>query len=40
VTKAEDDRLNELGLRQAMPESWDKRDKWARYKAAKIEIAA
>ena len=40
VTKTEDERLNKAGLRSSMPKDWDKRDKWARYKAVGIAIAA
>ena len=39
VTRDEDDRLNELGLRQSRPDTWDKRNKWARYEEAGIAIA-
>ena len=40
VTKTEDEKLNNLGLRSSMPLDWNRRDKWARYKAAEIAIAA
>lgn len=37
VTKAEHDRLSELGLRSKMPDDWDGEDPWARYDAAGID---
>lgn len=37
VTKDEDDRLNQLGLRQRMPREWDGVDCMARHEAAKIK---
>lgn len=36
VIKEEDDKLNELGLRQRMPDDWDGIDPLARHRAAKI----
>jgi len=36
VTKEEDARLNRMGLRSKMPDDWDCKDRWARYKAAGI----
>jgi hypothetical protein len=40
VTAEEDQRLNAPGLNSSMPKTWDKRDRWARYKAASIAIAS
>jgi hypothetical protein len=37
VTKDEDDMLNQLGLRQKMPEKWEGTDFLARHREAKIE---
>ncbi len=37
VTKEEHSRLNASGLRSNMPESWDKKDVWARYGCVGIE---
>lgn len=36
VTKDEDGKLNELGLRSSMPKDWDGKDPWARYRTAGI----
>ena len=36
VIKAEDERLNQAGLRSRMPEDWDEQDPWARYRAVGI----
>ncbi len=38
VTKAEDIRLNKLGLNSKMPPDWDQQDLWARYDAAGIVV--
>jgi hypothetical protein len=38
ITKVEDRRLDGLGLRQQMPVSWDKTDRFARYRMAGIHI--
>jgi hypothetical protein len=38
VTKEEDDRLRDLRLHASMPEDWDKKDVWARYKKADIRV--
>lgn len=38
VTKAEDTRLNQLGLNAEMPPNWDRKNLWARYEAAGIEV--
>jgi len=38
VTAEEDQTLNKLGLRAKMPEGWDGKYPWARYRVAKIEI--
>ncbi len=37
VTKKEHERLNASGLRYKMPQNWDKKDVWARYKEVGIE---
>lgn len=38
VTREEDERLRSLGLRFKMPDDWDGKDPWARYKAAGIKL--
>lgn len=38
ILKTEDKKLNASGLKQKMPESWDKSDPWARYRAVKIPV--
>jgi hypothetical protein len=38
VTRAEDKELTHLGLRSKMPGDWDKKNPWARYVAARIEV--
>lgn len=38
LTPSEDARLNDAGLRSAMPAGWDGRDPWARYRYAGIEL--
>ena len=38
ITKEEDRRLNQAGLRSRMPDDWDGSDRLARYKAAGIKI--
>jgi len=38
VTRAEDQRLNSLGLRSRMPAGWDGMDPFARYRVAGIEL--
>ena len=38
VTKAEDRRLVEAGLRFKMPEDWNGEDPWARYRAVEIKL--
>ncbi|MFC5049110.1 hypothetical protein ACFPK9_00560 [Rubritalea spongiae] len=38
VTKAEDYKLNSLGLSSKMPSNWDGSDPWARHKAAGIKV--
>ncbi len=40
ITKAEDAVLNRLGLRSKMPSDWDRKDPWARYKAAGIVLCS
>lgn len=40
VTQAEDRRLKQRRLNSKMPQKWNRRDRWARYKAAGIDIAA
>lgn len=37
VTEKEHKRLNASGLRYKMPQNWDKKDVWARYKNVGIE---
>ncbi len=37
VTKEEHEKLNSSGLRSKMPEDWNKKDVWARYKEVGIE---
>lgn len=37
VTKKEHERLNASGLRYKMPQNWDKKNVWARYKNVGIE---
>lgn len=37
VTKDEHQRLNASGLRSKMPQNWDRKDVWARYKIVGIE---
>lgn len=39
VTIEEHNRLNSSGLRSTMPENWDKKDVWARYRRVGIEPA-
>ena len=39
VTKEEDAKLTDAGLRSDMPVDWDKKDPWARHKKVGIEIA-
>lgn len=36
ITREEDQRLNALGLRSRMPDGWDGRDPWARYRKAGV----
>ena len=38
VTKTEDDRLREFKLNKAMPDGWDGKDVWARYRKANIPV--
>ena len=38
ITTDEDTRLNSAGLRSAMPNDWDKKDLWARYKADRVKL--
>ena len=37
VTKEEDAKLTEAGLRSKMPDDWDEKDPWARHKKVGIE---
>jgi hypothetical protein len=37
VTKEEHNKLNASGLRSKMPENWDRKDVWARYRYVGIE---
>ncbi len=39
LTADEDKKLNKLKLRQKMPKSWNHRDPYARYKAARIKLS-
>lgn len=36
VTKEEDKKINEAGLKSTMPENWDNVDPWSRYEACDI----
>jgi hypothetical protein len=38
VTHEENQRLRSLGLNSLMPEDWDGKDPWARYRAARIRF--
>jgi hypothetical protein len=38
ITREEHTRLKDLGLQSSMPPGWDGRDKFARYRAAGIEV--
>ena len=38
VTKEEDDRLRQLKLHASMPDDWDHKDIWARYRKAGISV--
>ena len=38
VTKAEDQTINNIGLRSKMPSDWDFEDPWARYEGLNINI--
>jgi hypothetical protein len=38
VTKDEDRALNNAGLKHKMPDSWDHKDPWARYKKVDINV--
>lgn len=40
ILKTEDDLLNRAGLNSRMPENWDGNDRFARYRAVGIKIAA
>lgn len=38
ITREEDKKLNDIGLRSKMPDDWDNKDVYARYHRAKIDI--
>lgn len=38
ITRDEDATLTRCGLRSRMPDNWDEKDQWSRYRAAKIAI--